>query len=89
MDNLSAHKGPRIRELIEEAGCELRWLPRYSPDYTPIELSFSKIKTFLRTVMARTQDTLDAAITEALDTITATDAHGWFKHCGHNVPRAT
>lgn len=88
MDNLSAHKDPAIREMLEAAGCALRWMPRYSPDYTPIELAFSKIKALLRSANARTQAALDAAITEALDAITATDARGWFKHCGHDVSRA-
>jgi transposase len=89
MDNLSAHQDPRIRASIEAVECTLRWLPRYSPDYTPIELAFSKLKAFLRSALARTQDELDAAITEALETITATDAYGWFKHCGHILPCAT
>lgn len=89
MDNLSAHKDPTVGALIEARQCELRWIPRYSPDCTPIECAFAKIKAFLRTAMARTQEALDAAITEVLDTITATDAHGWFKHCGHELPRAT
>jgi len=89
MDNLSAHQDPRIRASVEAVGCELRWLPRYSPDYTPIELAFSKLKAMLRSALARTQDALDAAITEALEAITPTDAYGWFKHCGHILPCAT
>ncbi len=89
MDNLSAHKDPTIRALIEARGCELRWLPRYSPDCTPVELAIAKIKALLRSAMARTQEALDAAITEALETITACDAYGWFKHCGHQLPCAT
>lgn len=86
MDNLSAHKDPVIEEIITAAGCALRWMPRYSPDYSPVELAFAKIKAFLRSAMARTPEALDSAITEALDTVTVTDAHGWFKHCGHALP---
>lgn len=89
MDNLSAHKDPTIRALIEARGCELRWLPRYSPDCTPVELAIAKIKALLRSAMARTQEALDAAITEALETITAQDAYGWFQHCGHQLSCAT
>jgi transposase len=89
MDNLSVHKHPAIREMIEAKECELRWLPRYSPDMNPIELAFAKIKEILRTAHARAQEALDTAITAALDAITATDAQGWFKHCGHDMSRST
>lgn len=89
LDNLSVHKDPGIRERIEAQQCELRWLPAYSPDLTPIELAFAKIKAYLRNAMARTQDALDAAITRALESVTATDATGWFAHCGHDLSRST
>ena len=83
MDNLSAHQGPRVREAIEAKGCHLLYLPTYSPDLSPIEQAFSKVKTCLRRKEARTREALQAAIAEALETITAQDARGWFTHCGY------
>jgi transposase len=83
MDNLSAHKVAGIREAIEATGATLLYLPSYSPDYSPIELCWSKLKTRLRTVKARTREVLDGAMPEAIDTITPSDARGWFKHCGY------
>ncbi len=83
MDNLSVHKDKRVAPLIAGAGCRLVYLPAYSPDFTPIEQAFSKIKTFLRRAEARTRDALEAAITAALATITASDATGWFTACGY------
>ena len=83
MDNLSAHKGARVRHLIEERGCQLLFLPAYSPDFSPIEETFSKIKAFLRRVGARTRESLQEALTQALETVTSQDAHGWFAHCGY------
>src|SRR5260370_30134413 len=62
LDNLSAHKGARIRQLIEERGCELLFLPAYSPDYSPIEETFSKLKAFLLRVAARPQKALKQSI---------------------------
>lgn len=89
MDNLSSHVNEAIREYIEAAGCALLLLPRYSPDFNPIELAFAKIKGILRTIEARTAAGLEAAIAIALDTITAADASGWFQHCGYLTQRAT
>jgi transposase len=86
MDNLSVHKGARVQELIEAAGCRLLFLPAYSPDFAPIEQAFSKLKAHLRGVGARTQERLEAAIGEALAHITPADARGWFTHCGYLVP---
>jgi transposase len=82
MDNLRAHKSPRIRTLVEARGCELWFLPAYSPDVSPIEEAFSKLKTLLRRAAARTRQALHAAIARALDQITALDPHGYFTHCG-------
>jgi transposase len=89
MDNLSCHRAAAARQMIETAGCTLRLLPTYSPDFNPIELAFAKLKTALRAAAARTQEALDAAITEALDAVTATDAHGWFRHCSYSLARST
>ena len=83
MDNLGAHKSRRVRELIEGRGCELLFLPPYSPDFSPIEEAFSKLKALLRRAKARTRETLVEAIGRALSAITARDAAGWFGHCGY------
>jgi transposase len=83
MDNLSAHKSERVRTLIEARGAELWYLPAYSPDLSPIEHAFSKLKTLLRRAAARTREALEQAIAAALDEITAADAAGWFTHCGY------
>ncbi len=83
LDNLGAHKGDRVRELVEERGCKLLFLPPYSPDFSPIEEAFSKVKTLLRKAAARTRGALVEAIGWALDAVTAQDARGWFGHCGY------
>ena len=83
LDNLSAHKGNRVRTLIEDRGCTLWFLPAYSPDFSPIEEAFSKIKTLLRRAAARTRAALDAAIADALEQITPADARGFFTDCGY------
>jgi len=84
-DNLSVHKSARAQELIEAAGCQVCFLPPYSPDFAPIEQAFSKLKTFLRRAQARTRTALDEAITAGLATITAVDARAWFVHCGYRL----
>jgi transposase len=86
MDNLQAHKSGRIKQMIEAKGCQLLFLPGYSPDLSPIEEAFSKLKTVLRRVEARTREDLEEAIAQALLTITAQDARGWFQHCGYLLP---
>jgi transposase len=83
MDNLRVHKSARVRQLIEEAGCQLLFLPAYSPDFSPIEETFSKVKAFLRRTKARTREALEEAIAQALLTVTSQDARGWFEHCGY------
>ena len=89
LDNLSVHKGARVRQLIEARGCQLLFLPAYSPDYSPIEETFSKVKAFLRRVGARTHEALQEAIGQALQTVTAQDALGWFTHCGYQLVQAS
>ena len=79
MDNLGSHKVTGIRQSIEAAGATLR----YSPDWSPIEPCWSKLKTFLRAAKARTREALEDVIRVAIDTITITDAKGWFLHCGY------
>ena len=85
MDNLPAHKVKGVRTQIESVGAELLYLPRYSPEYNPVEQLWSKIKAWLRKVGARTAEALDDAITVAFETITAEDAKGWFSHCGYCI----
>jgi transposase len=85
LDGLGAHRPKRIRELIEEKGAELAFLPSYSPDMNPIEEAFSKIKNILRKVRARTHDALLEAMAEALSALKPADAAGWFDHCGYEV----
>jgi hypothetical protein len=85
-DNLSVHKNRDIRKAIAAAGCQLRFLPAYSPDFSPIEHAFSQLKTSLRQAGARTREDLEAAIATGLATITAPDAQAWFRHCGYALP---
>lgn len=88
LDNLSAHKGQRARELIESVGAELWYLPAYSPDLNPIEKMWSKVKSILRTLKARTKETLIHAIAMALEMVTANDAKGWFESCGYRYMKS-
>ncbi len=83
LDNLGAHRGDRVRELVEARGCELLFLPPYSPDFSPIEEAFSKLKALLRKAAARDRGSLVEAIGTALSAITARDASGFFGHCGY------
>ncbi len=83
LDNLGAHKGERVRELIEKRGCELLFLPPYSPDLNPIEEAFSKIKGLLRRAGVRTRKALIEAMRRALDAVTAEDTQGFFERCGY------
>ena len=84
-DNLSAHKVAGGEELLAARGARLIRLSPYSPDFSPIEPCWSKIKTYLRRAKARTVEALIAAITEALDMVTAAEMRGWFAHCGYSV----
>ena len=86
-DNLSAHKGREARRLIEGAGCELWFLPPYSPDLNPIEEAFSKVKGLLRKAKARTLQALVEATGWALNAVSEEDARGFFAHCGYGVLR--
>ena len=85
MDNLSSHKGGRVKELIEGRGCELIYPPPYSPDFNPIERAFSKIKNLLREARAGVYEALVEAIGEALSAITPRDSQGFFEHCGYHA----
>lgn len=85
MDNLSSHKRKRIRELIEDAGARLVFLPAYSPDLNPIELVFAKVKQLLRSMACRTRDALWKAMQTVLDQVTPSDAINCYKHCGYTL----
>jgi transposase len=85
LDNLGAHKGERIRDLVEARGASLLFLPAYSPDVSPIEEAFSKIKALLKKEVARTREALVEAIGWALDAVTHEDTKEWFVHCGYEV----
>jgi transposase len=84
MDSLPAHKPNRVRELIEGRGCELLYLPSYSPDYNPIEEAFSKIKEIVCRTCARTRDALVEALGEALSAVSIRDAWGFVEHAGYH-----
>ena len=83
MDNLTAHKGSRVRELVEERGCVLLYLPPYSPDFSPIEEAVSKARAVLKKACARTRSSLVEAIAAALSAVTPEDARGFVGHCGY------
>jgi transposase len=85
MDNLSSHKTDTVERLIQQAGCQLIFLPAYSPDLSPIEEAFSKLKAFLRRCRCQTIPDLITSIAQALSKITAGDARGWFAHAGFSV----
>jgi transposase len=85
LDNLPVHKSAQARRLIEAAGCTVRFLPAYSPDFNPIELAFAKLKQTLRSAASRTFAGIVAAAGPALEAITAADARGFFAHCGYHL----
>ena len=85
MDNLSAHKVAGVRPAIEGHGAQLLYLPPYSPDLSPIEQCWSKLKAVLRRIGARTREALETAIQQALETVSESDALAWFAHCGYLV----
>ncbi|MGR6962870.1 IS630 family transposase [Geodermatophilus sp. URMC 61] len=89
VDNVGAHKPDRMHQLVEAAGCRLVFLPAYSPDLSPVEEAFSKVKTLLKAVGARTRAALDAAIAAALEAVTPADAAGWFTHAGYPTAQPT
>jgi transposase len=78
-----------MHRLVAAAGCELLFLPAYSPDLSPVEEAFSKIKTRVKAAGARTRTALDRAIATALDAVTPADAAGWFTHAGYPSPQPT
>ena len=85
LDNLGAHRASRVEQIAESCGARVIWLPPYSPDFSPIEQMWSKLKTYLKKVKARTREELDRAIADGLKLITESDCRSWFKHCGYQV----
>lgn len=85
LDNLSMRKVDGLEQVVKKYGACLLYLPPYSPDFNPIELAFSKLKTWLRKVHARTRDMLEEAIRSAAEWISAHDAKNWFDYCSHHV----
>lgn len=85
LDNLSAHRASCIERVAAACAAMVIWLPPYSPDFSPIELMWSKIKTALRAAKARTREELERALVAALALVTLTDCEGWFRHCGYQV----
>ena len=85
LDNLGAHRASRIEEIVKEHNGRVLWLPPYSPDFSPIEQMWSKLKTHLRKMKARSREQLDRAVAEGLKLITGSDCRSWFKHCGYQV----
>ena len=83
MDNLGAHRVKAVREAIEAAGCTLRFTPPYSPEFNPIEECWSKVKSILKSIGAKTKDSLEQAIHTALSAVTPKDLKGWFTHAGY------
>ena len=84
LDSLGAHRRTeRVKELVEERGADLLFLPSYWPDLNPIEQAFSKIKNIVRKAGARTREALEEAISEAIEAVTLEDAASWFAHCGY------
>ena len=86
LDNLSAHTGERVRDLVTAAGARLLFLPAYSPDFNPVELAFAEVKERLRAAAERTSGGLAAATGAAIDAVTEADARGFYAHCGFPLP---
>jgi transposase len=86
VDNLSVHKGTAVRDALTARGCELVFLPAYSPDCTPIERAFSKVKAVLRGLGARTREALVEAADQAVSAVTRADAAAWFASTGYPLP---
>ncbi len=85
LDNLTAHHASRIEEVAAQCEAEVIWLSPYSPDFSPIEMMWSKIKSAMRSAKARTREELERAFKAALELVTESDCFGWFSHCGYQV----
>jgi transposase len=85
LDNLNVHKASQIEQVATRRGARVIWLSPYSPDYSPIEPCWSKIKQLLRAAKARTREELEAALVRAMNQVSNSDIRGWFNHCGYPV----
>ncbi|MCA1555835.1 MAG: IS630 family transposase [Acidobacteria bacterium] len=85
LDNLGVHKASQVEQVAEARGARVRWLAPYSPDFSPIEQCWSKIKTLLRAAKARTREEMEKALAQAIKLISKADIRGWFRHCGYKV----
>lgn len=85
LDNLAAHRASRIEQVAARCGAEIIWLSPYSPDFSPIEMMWSKIKAYMRSAKARRREELEKALVTALELITESDCFAWFTHCGYRV----
>jgi transposase len=83
LDHLKPHKVDEVREAIESVGARIASLPPYSPDFSPLEECWSKVKASIRAKAARTYEALDRALTQAFNSITSNAVQGWFAHCGY------
>jgi transposase len=86
LDNLTVHKSVAVAEALAACGCRICFLPAYSPDFTPIEQVFSKVKAILRKLGSRTHEALIASLAQAIDAISPADAAAWFRHAGYSFP---
>lgn len=85
MDNWTVHHGQEVRELVEAYGCELLYLPTYSPDLNPIEHLFAKVKAFIKSLRPKAVDDLIQAFCNAVETVTPENTLNAFRHCGYEV----
>lgn len=88
MDNLSSHKTLAVRAAFADAGIGVRYLPRYSPEWNPIELCWSKVKAYLRGAASRTRERLREAVAEALSRVSVSEVRSWIRHCGYQLTGA-
>ncbi len=85
LDNLGAHRASRIEQIASNCGAKVVWLAPYSPDFSPIELMWSKLKTLFRASKARTREEIEQGLQKALERITESNCRAWFRHCGYEV----
>lgn len=83
LDNLPVHQASQVEAAVAAVKAEVMWLPAYSPDFSPIEECWSKVKTLVRGQQPRTPKELNAALGDALKAVTLDDIDGWFRHCGY------
>jgi transposase len=83
LDNLPVHQASQVEQAVAEVEAQVMWLPAYSPDFSPIEHCWSKVKTLVRGCQPRTPKELNGALSDALKAVTLDDIDGWFRHCGY------